>query len=188
MIQDSYIVQIAKRKLTAINYVFMVTASISTLIFILGFNILPIILGYNIIYFTGIVSFFLVVGVVFLIRGMSFEYEIEVVNETVTICKIIAKKKRVFLTEFSIRDCIYIGPSTSDKFSTAVKNSAFVLNCTEDSKYDYTNPNNWFFHIKNDDGEYSVIFPLNEEMYPVFRRYNPRGTEFMNITKKEEEE
>lgn len=187
MIQDSYIVQIAQRKLTTINYVFMVTVSIATLIFILAFNILPIIFGFNIIYFTGILSFFLVVGIVFLIRGMFFEYEVEIVNEMVTICKIIAKKKRVFLTEFSLRDCVAIGPSTSDKFSTAVKNSAFVLNCTEDPKYDHTKSENWFCHIKNDDGEYSIIFPFSDEMYPVFRRFNPRGTEIVNIVKKEEE-
>lgn len=188
MLNDSYIVKIAKRKLQPINYAFMVITSIATLIFVLLFNIVPIIFGYNIIYFTGIISFFIVVGVVILIRNMSFEYEIEIVNDSFTINKIVAKRKRRFITDFSIKDCLAIGPCSSPKFNEAVKSSAFTLNCTEERNYDPSSSDNWFCRVKTEDVEYSIVFPFTDEMYPVFRRYNPRNTEFYKITNKAEED
>lgn len=186
MVQDTYIVNTITRKRDAYFYIFCICSIFAVAFFTVIINVIPIIMGYNIIFFTGLISFFLIVALVTIIRNMSFEYEIEIVNDMISISKIIAKKKRVALTDFKIRDCLYIGHCNNDKFAEAENTVSFTLNCTEDRKYNVNNLNNWFVHVKEDDFEYRIVFQMNEEMYSVFRRYNPRYTEVYIFDKNKE--
>ncbi|MCQ2482770.1 MAG: hypothetical protein MJ153_04740 [Clostridia bacterium] len=186
MLQDTFIAQMTKRKYDAMNYVFMICICIATLIFVAIVNLVPIFMGYNLIIVTGIITVLTIAGTIYLLLNMSYEYEIEMVNDDITICKIVAKKKRVFLTQFSIRNCISIGPCSSDKYKEALNDKSFILNCTEDRKINPDKDINWFCYVNDENMKYIVVFEFKDEMYQVFRRYNPRGTVVMNIARTKE--
>ena len=150
MLQDSFIETSVKRKtgFTEVFFnTFLVTACILTVFFV---NFIPFSLGYNAWFITGIISFGIVAGVVIIIKRESKIYEIEMSNDLVDCAVIHSDNKRDDLMSFSIKDCEYIGPVTSDRY--------------------------WYFLVTNEGYKIMIVFHYKEEMYPVFRRYNPRGT------------
>ena len=173
MIQDSFIEVHYKRDNGAYDIFFVIFTILAALIFILVLNIVPIILGYNVIFVTGLISFGLSYLVYRLIRNQNVEYEIEISNDQFDVARIIAGRKREDLASFSIRECEYIGPTTSDRYRSDADNSEFVLNVTSASTIS-PDESIWYAFVKQENIQYTVAFVYKEEMYPVFRRYNPR--------------
>jgi hypothetical protein len=175
MLQDSFIETSVKRKtgFTEVFFnTFLVTACILTVFFV---NFIPFSLGYNAWFITGIISFGIVAGVVIIIKRESKIYEIEMSNDLVDCAVIHSDNKRDDLMSFSIKDCEYIGPVTSDRFESDKNNSNLVIKMTEFKNFDIDDKY-WYFLITNEGYKIMIVFHYKEEMYPVFRRYNPRGT------------
>ena len=175
MLQDSFIETSVKRKtgFTEVFFnTFLVTACILTVFFV---NFLPFSLGYNAWFITGIISFGIVAGVVIIIKRESKIYEIEMSNDLVDCAVIHSDNKRDDLMSFSIKDCEYIGPVTSDRFESDKNNSNLVIKMTDFKNFDIDDKY-WYFLITNEGYKIMIVFHYKEEMYPVFRRYNPRGT------------
>ena len=113
-------------------------------------------------------------GLVILIQRRYVEYEIEIVNDLFTVTKIVGKKKRVDLAEFSVKDCDYIGPVTEDRYESDYKRAELKLAITEKREYPITD-DTWYALVNRPDFKYLVAFPFKPEMFQVFRRYNPRN-------------
>ena len=175
MLQDSFIETSVKRKtgFTEVFFnTFLVTACILTVFFV---NFIPFSLGYNAWFITGIISFGIVAGVVIIIKRESKIYEIEMSNDLVDCAVIHSDNKRDDLMSFSIKDCEYIGPVTSDRFESDKNNSNLLIKMTDFKNFDIDDKY-WYFLITNEGYKIMIVFHYKEEMYPVFRRYNPRGT------------
>ena len=175
MLQDSFIETSVKRKtgFTEVFFnTFLVTACILTVFFV---NFIPFSLGYNAWFITGIISFGIVAGVVIIIKRESKIYEIEMSNDLVDCAVIHSDNKRDDLRSFSIKDCEYIGPVTSDRFESDKNNSNLVIKMTDFKNFDI-DEKYWYFLVTNEGYKIMIVFHYKEEMYPVFRRYNPRGT------------
>lgn len=153
--------------------VFSITALVILLVFLNG---IPILFGYNIIYFTGMISFGLCYLLYRTIKNMNVEYSIEITNDNFEVSKITNKKKIDVLADFSIRDAEYIGSVTSDRFNEDLNKSQFVLNCTSKREYEISD-DNWYVFLKQEGVDFIVIFEFEPEMYPILRRYNPRKTQ-----------
>ena len=115
------------------------------------------------------------------------EFEIEFINEYFSVAKVLRQKKRIELAEFSFRDCEYIGPVTSDRFEQDKKNANYVLKITDLKEFPIEDKY-WYCFLTYESMKLVVVFHYKDEMYPVFRRYNPRNTEFYKITNKAEED
>jgi len=175
MLQDSFIETSVKRKTgftEVIFNTFLVTACIITVFFV---NFIPFSFGYNAWFITGIISFGIVAGVVIIIKRESKIYEIEMSNDLVDCAVIHSDNKRDDLMSFSIKDCEYIGPVTCDRFESDKNNSNLVIKMTDFKNFDIDDKY-WYFLITNEGYKIMIVFHYKEEMYPVFRRYNPRGT------------
>ncbi len=85
MIQDSFIESHIVRNNGAKGVLFKVFIIITALILIVILNVVPILLGLNIIFVTGMLSAALVWGVVVLIKRQYVEYEIEISNDLLTL-------------------------------------------------------------------------------------------------------
>lgn len=173
MIQDSFIEVHYKRNNGVYGILFTIFSIIALLIVITVLNVVPIFMGYNIIYFTGLISFGLCYLVYLINKKQHLVYEIEISNDEFDVARIIANKKREELASFSIKDCEYIGPVTSDRFSEDSANSEFVLNVSSERKI-AVDDSNWYAYVDQSGLKYIVAFVFKDEMYPVFRRYNPR--------------
>ena len=175
MLQDNFIETSVKRKTgftEVIFNTFLVTACIITVFFV---NFIPFSFGYNAWFITGIISFGIVAGVVIIIKRESKIYEIEMSNDLVDCAVIHSDNKRDDLMSFSIKDCEYIGPVTSDRFESDKNNSNLVIKMTDFKNFDI-DEKYWYFLVTNEGYKIMIVFHYKEEMYPVFRRYNPRGT------------
>ena len=174
MLQDSFIEVHYKRDNGAYGVFFCIFIILAAAILIAVLNSVPILLGYNIIYFTGLISFGLIYLVYRIIRNLSIEYEIEISNDLFDVARIIAGRKREELASFSLRECEYIGPTSSDRFSDDSSCSEFVLNVTSDRKVQLSD-DIWYAFVSQNGMKFTVVFVYKDEMYPVFRRYNPRN-------------
>ena len=106
---------------------------------------------------------------------MQMVYEIEISNDLFEASRIIANKKREDLASFSLKDCEFIGPVTSDRYAEDSGKSEFVLNITKDRKVQISE-DTWYCFVSQSGVKYIVAFTFKDEMYSVFRRYNPRNT------------
>lgn len=165
-----------KRDNGPLGKVFPVVSIIATTIFIVFFNVIPILMGVNIIYFTGMVS----LGLGYLVYranvSLKVDFQIEITNDQFELTRITNNKKNELLADFSLKNPDYIGCVTSDRFEDDLAKASFCLNATSLKKY-CINEKNWYIFITENNTPYVIIFEFDEEMYPAFRRYNPRGTQ-----------
>ena len=175
MIQDSFIESHIVRNNGAKGVLFKVFIIITALILIVILNVVPILLGLNIIFVTGMLSAALVWGVVVLIKRQYVEYEIEISNDLFNVARIFARSKREELAEFSIRDCEFIGPVTDERYSSDCRDAEFTLKISAVPDIPLTEEY-WYTLVNKDNVRFMVIFNFKPEMYKVFRRYNPRNT------------
>ena len=173
MLQDSFIEVHYKRDNGAYGVLFKVFIITAAVIFMFVLNAVPILLGYNIIYVTGLISFGLSYLVYRIIKNQNKEYEIEISNDAFDVARIIGGKKREELASFSIRECEFIGPTSSDRYAEDTEKSEFVLNVT-DGRMIERSEDVWYSYVVQGNLKYVVAYVFKEEMYPVFRRYNPR--------------
>ncbi len=172
---DSVYEDIVKRDSGTIGKVFPVLSIVGLVIFGLIANVLPILMGVNIIFFTGMLT--LAAGCVIWVLNRKFktEFEISLVNDQLTATRIIAMSKREELMYFTIRDCEFIGPVTSDRYKDDREHCEYAVNCTETREPQMID-GNWYMLINNGGSRYMLIFRFNEDIYPLLRRYNPRAT------------
>ncbi len=179
MLQDSFIETSVIRK-TGFTEVFFNTFLIAAAIALVFFvNFIPITFGLNIWFITGIISFGIVAGVVIIIKREKKEYEIEISNDLVDCAVIHGDNKRDDLVSFSLKECDYIGPVTSDRFNSDVENANYVLKMTDFKNFDIVD-DYWYWAVTSEGLKLVVVFMYKDEMYQVFRRYNPRNTIPMN--------
>ena len=120
------------------------------------------------------------------------EYDIEISNDNVNVAKILGQSSRVDLMDFSIKDCIYIGPVTDDRYKSDLEKADLKLAVTSKKDYPITE-DYWYLTYKEENYTCMLILEFKPEMYKVFRRYNPRNTAFYKApvnkeTEKEAEE
>ena len=183
MLQDSFIETSVKRKNGLSEVIFntvLVTAAIIAIFFAFYANFL---IGENLFFISGIVSFGIVAGVVVLIKRQHKIYEVEISNDLVDCAIILGDNKRDDLVSFSLKDCEYIGPVTSDRFNSDKENANIVIRMTDYKQFDIDDKY-WYWLFTDEGMKILIVFMYKEEMYPVFRRYNPRGTKPMVMTKK----
>ena len=169
-----------KRDQGTMGKLFPVVSIIALVIFMVFLNGVPILFGYNVIYFTGMMSFGLCYLEYRLIKNLNVEYQIEITNDSFEVTRITNSKKMDLLADFSIKDCEYIGAVTSDRFQDDVQHSDLVLNCTSLRNYNIDD-DTWYIFITQEQVKYVLIFEYDPEMYPIFRRYNPRGTQRTDV-------
>lgn len=172
---DSVYEDIVKRDSGRIGRVFPVLSVIGVVLFGIIVNILPILMGINIIFFTGILTMAAGAIVWHLNRKFKVEFEISLVNDQITATQIIAQSKREELMLFTIRDCEFIGPVTSDRYKSDRENVEYAVNCTETRDLKIKD-DNWYMLVNQGGSRYMLIFRFNEDIYPLLRRFNPRAT------------
>lgn len=186
MLQDSFVETSVKRK-NGFKEVLFNTFLITTAIIAIVFSFLmPIFVGENLYFISGIISFGIVAGVVILIKRQHKEYEVEMSNDLVDCAIILGDNKREELISFSIKDCEYIGPVTSDRFKSDKENAGIVIKMTDYKEFDI-DEKYWYWLVPTEGIKVMIVFMYKEEMYPVFRRYNPRGTIAMAMPRKVKE-
>lgn len=179
--EDIFVEKSVKRDYGRMGILFPVFSITALVIFLVFLNGIPIIFGFNIIFFTGTVSLLLSYLLYRIIKGIrNTEYQIEITNDRFEISKVTDQKKIEVLAGLSIRDCEYIGPVTSDRFGSDLKEAEYSLNCTSKREYDLSD-DIWYLCITQEKVRYNIIFEFDEQMYQVFRRYNPRGTKVINV-------
>lgn len=137
------------------------------------------------LYITLMLSVTLAFGFVFFFKRSYTEYEMEISNDNVNVAKILGQSSRVDLMDFSIKDCIYIGPVTDDRYKEDYGNTDIKLSITE--KKDYPIEEDiWYMIYKEENYQCMLIFDFKPEMYKVFRRYNPRNVAFYKAPVKTE--
>ena len=186
MLQDSFVETSVKRKngfTEVIFNTFLITTAIIAIVFSF---LMPIFVGENLYFISGILSFAIVAGVVVLIKRQHKEYEVEISNDLVDCAIILGDNKRDELISFSIKDCEYIGPVTSDRFKSDKENAGIVIKMTDYKEFDI-DEKYWYWLVPTEGIKVMIVFMYKEEMYPVFRRYNPRGTIAMAMPKKAKE-
>ena len=175
MLQDSFIETSVKRKngiAEVIFNTFLVTTAIIAVFFAF---LIPIYTGENLYFISGILAFGIVAGTVVLIKRQHKEYEIEMSNDLVDCAVILGTNKRDELISFSLKDCEYIGPVTSDRFKSDKEKSNIMIKMTDYKEFDI-DEKYWYWLLPTEGIKVLIVFMYKEEMYPVFRRYNPRGT------------
>lgn len=178
MLQDSFVETSVKRK-NGISEVLFNTFIITTAIIAVFFSFLiPIYTGYNLYFISGILAFGIVAGTIVLIKRQHKEYEIEISNDLVDCAVILGDNKRDELISFSLKDCEYIGPVTSDRFNSDRENANIVIKMTDYKQFDIEDTY-WYWLLPTEGIKVMIVFMYKDEMYPVFRRYNPRGTKPM---------
>lgn len=187
-IQDMSYEDIVKRDNGKMGRViFPLVVGIALAIFIFFFNYLMLYVG-NFIFFTGWISLGICLFVYYRFKAFNnTEFEIELLNEYFSVSKVMRQKKRIELAEFSLKECEYIGPTTSDKFNEFLSSADFTLNITEDRKYEVKD-DIWFCAVKGNGYKYNVVFHFKNPMYKFFRRFNPRNVFIMPMPKEEPEE
>ena len=177
MIEDSFIESHVVRG--GIKYVILRLFAITALLaVILAINVFAVAtFGYYALYITMMISVTMIFGFVFFFKRSYAEYDIEISNDNVNVAKILGKSSRVDLMDFSIKDCIYIGPVTCDRFESDREKAGIKLAVTDKKKYPISD-DIWYMTYKEDEFVCMLIFRFKPEMYKVFRRYNPRNTAF----------
>lgn len=175
MLQDSFVETSVKRKNGLAEVVFNTFLITTAIIAVFFAFLIPIYTGYNLYFISGILSFGIVAGVVVLIKRQHKEYEIEISNDLVDCAAILGKNKRDELISFSLKDCEYIGPVTSDRFNSDREKADIVIRMTDYKTFDIDDKY-WYWLVPTEGISVVIVFMYKEEMYPVFRRYNPRGT------------
>ena len=187
MIDDVFVENIVKREKTTANKLFTIMSVIATVLLIFFLNAFPILLGYNVIFATGIVSFGIGYLCYWLNKRQNVEYETSLTNDEFTLSKIYNETKRELITEFKIQECKRIAPVTGDNFKSDLSEAKLILNATR--LHDYAiSDKNWYCLVDSEGYKFIVIFEFQEKMYKAFRRYNPRNTHFMRIVDKPEED
>ena len=147
-----------------------------------GFYVLPVTLTLSVTLVFIFVSFF---------KRSYAEYDVEISNDNVNVAKILGQTSRVDLMDFSIKDCIYIGPVTDDRYESDLEKAEIKLAVTAQKNYPITEEY-WYLTYKEENVICMLILEFKPEMYKVFRRYNPRNTALykapVNTEKKEESE
>ena len=142
--------------------------------------------GPGALYITMMLSVTIIFGFVFMFKRSYTEYEMEISNDNVNVAKILGQSSRVELMDFSIKDCIYIGPVTGDRYEEDLKKADIKLAITEQKKYPIEE-NIWYMLYKEENYTCMLILDFKPEMYKVFRRYNPRNVAFYKAPVKKEE-
>ena len=81
---------------------------------------------------------------------------------------------------------VYIGPVTSDRFNSDKESANIVIKMTEYKQF-VIDDNHWYWLFTDEGMKILIVFMYKEEMYPVFRRYNPRNTKPMVMPHKPKE-
>ena len=137
------------------------------------------------LYITLMFSVTLIFAFVFFFKRSYTEYDIEISNDNVNVAKILGQSSRVDLMDFSIKDCIYIGPVTDDRYKTDYEKADIKLAVTEQKKYPIED-SIWYLLYKEESYTCMLILDFRPEMYKVFRRYNPRNVAFYRAVAKTE--
>ncbi len=174
MLQDSFIETNVKRENGASGFVFNCVLVLAAIFLCFFICYIPLTYGLNIWMITGTVSFGIVAGVVILIKRQNKVYELEISNDLVDCAAILSNSKRDELLSFSLKDCEYIGPVTSDRFENDKTNSNYVLKLTDYKNFPIEDKY-WYFYYTVEGVKITVVFIYKDEMYDVFRRYCPRG-------------
>lgn len=188
MLEDSFVESLVVRKNGINGVIFNVTAVVGAIVLIIFVNLVPFMFwGPDVFYVTVTTSIIILFGLYNLLKLQHREYEFEMSNDFFDCALIKGRNKREELVSFSLKECEYIGPVTSDRFEADKRNANFVIKLTDladfpiDDKY-------WYFFLTHEGIKFVVIFIYKEEMYPVFRRYNPRATKPMIMPAKKKSE
>ncbi|MFA6828016.1 MAG: hypothetical protein WCQ74_00590, partial [Saccharofermentanales bacterium] len=112
MIDEIFIERLTKRKLSSIDFVYFLFVISGSFIFAVALNYIPFLFGWNIIFITGVLTIGFGFLIYLLLRRRMVEYEMILTNDNVSITRIVSKKIREELADFSLRDCEYIGSVT----------------------------------------------------------------------------
>ncbi len=175
MIDEIFIERLTKRKLSSIDFVYFLFVISGSFIFAVALNYIPFLFGWNIIFITGVLTIGFGFLIYLLLRRRMVEYEMILTNGNVSITRIVSKKIREELADFSLRDCEYIGSVTSERFTSDKKKSNFTINITSKRKYEICD-DNWYYFASM--GGYScvIVFEFVPSLYKSFRRFNARKT------------
>lgn len=175
MVEDTFLEQLTKRKMGFLKITYFIFVITLAVVVAAALNVIPLLFGYNIIFVTGIMTIGLGFLVYLLLRRKKVEYEMIITNDEVSITRIIAKKNREELAEFSLRDCEYIGSVTCERFAGDRQAATFRLNITSDRKYKVED-SNWYFYASMGGYTCVIVFEFDPKYYKTFRRFNPRKT------------
>lgn len=177
MIEDSFIESHVVRN-GGKNVVLRLMAITALIAAVIAINVFGFAMfGFGALYITMMLSVTLIFGFVFMFKRSYTEYEMEISNDNVNVAKILGQSSRVELMDFSIKDCIFIGPVTGDRYEDDLKKTGIKIAITEKKDYPITE-DVWYMIYKEEEYVCMLIFDFKPEMYKVFRRYNPRNVAF----------
>ena len=119
MIQDVFVESLVVRKNGINGVIFTATAIVVAIILITVINVYPWLnWGSDVTPVTSFISVALIFGLVYILKNQHKEYEFEMSNDYFECAAIKGKNKREDLVSFSIKECEYIGPVTSDRYNS----------------------------------------------------------------------
>ena len=188
MLEDTFIESLVVRKNGINGVIFNVTAVVVAIMLIAVINVYPWLnWGSDVIPVTSFASVAIVFGLIWLLKHQKKEYEFEMSNDYFECAAIKGKEKREELVSFSIKECEYIGPVTSERFDKDRQQAVITLKLTELSDFPI-NDDHWYFCLTHEGIRMVIVFVFKPEMYKVFRRYNPRATKPMPMPVIKEED
>ena len=178
---DVYIEELIKKNKEAKDYVI-------TVLMVMGGVCVSILLIFLMLLFTPIlgvlsqlsatIGLFLIAGLWYLIylinASRSIEYEYIVINSSLDIDKIMAKKRRKKMIELDIKDATIMACIDDEENNSAYKNldgSIKVLDYSAKSK----NLNTYFIDYNADGKRGIVLFQPTSKMVEELYQYNPRA-------------
>ena len=164
MLQDSFIEGLVERKNGINGVIYTVTAIVVALVLVVIINLVPFMfIGSDVWPITSFASVALIFGLVWLLKQQHKEYEYEMSNDVFDCATIKGKNKREELVCFSIKECEYIGPVTSERFSRDKSQANITLKLTDladfpsDEKY-------WYFYLTHEGIRFVIVFMYKPEM------------------------
>ena len=187
MIEDSFIESHVVRE-GGKNVAARFFAIFALLAVIVAINIFGVAMfGFAVLSITLTLSVTLAFIFVTLFKRSYAEYDVEISNDNVNVAKILGQSSRVDLMDFSIKDCIYIGPVTDERYKSDFEKADIKLAVTSKKDYPITE-DYWYLTYKEENYVCMLILEFKPEMYKVFRRYNPRNTAFYKVPVNKEAE
>ncbi|HPE39073.1 MAG TPA: hypothetical protein PK567_06255 [Bacillota bacterium] len=174
MIDDIFVEKLIAKEKTLGTYILQNLIILAFVSFMLIITVTPFIVGYNIIYITGLVDFGLGYLCYRIIISFNKEYEYSLTNDQLSIDCIVAQRKRSPLFRGTVKEFTFCGRVNDPDFNENDKKEYLHVKCCPGKFNDAT----WYFVVKQSGVGMVFFFEPDERFLKAIFRFNPRCTSY----------
>lgn len=171
MRQDLFVEKIIKRMRRPADIVLIILMIVSAVSLIFILLLLPFVVDISLIYLAMILIPAIIYVLYRLVSGLSKEYEYSFTNDSLTIDKIVAKKRRKTLFTGSCKDFQNVMPVDSEEFEKIIGQQSLYL----DVRSGAPDKDDWFIVTKYEGSTLLILLELDDRIKQQIRRFNPRA-------------